>query len=216
MTRVAPLVTRCVDCHVPVDANGVADHSMVGGNVYLASEVTKDSTMTANEHGEPAAAHSRSRRRASGDAVDVTVSNRGAGHAFPTGVTDIREPWVELASGRRERERRRRATAAPRPTAPSRSTPRGSACDIAAADGELLYLHELSQIDAHPFARVVPPLRLRQTSSSTRRARSPRAAVQLDAVLYYRNVRTPYFRAATGERHGDRPRRSRSRASPCQ
>src|ERR1700691_4589770 len=36
---IAALVTRCVDCHVPLGANGVADHSMVGGNVYMASVI---------------------------------------------------------------------------------------------------------------------------------------------------------------------------------
>ena len=40
---------------------------------------------------------SASRRSARfGSEVVVTVRNRGAGHSFPTGVTDIREPWVEL------------------------------------------------------------------------------------------------------------------------
>ena len=33
----------------------------------------------------------------------------------------------------------------------------------------------------------------------------PEPAVELDAVLFYRNVRTPYFRAATGSGVGTAP-----------
>ncbi len=90
-----PPVTRCVDCHAPLGANGIADHSMVGGNVYMAQEITRDVTMTANVTANLKRAIGLTVTRA-GDAVTVTVTNRGSGHAFPTGVTDIREPWVEL------------------------------------------------------------------------------------------------------------------------
>ncbi len=88
-------LTRCIDCHAPEGANGIADHSMVGGNVYLAQLVTKDATMTANVTANLKKAILLVPKRADG-AVVVTVKNVGSGHAFPTGVTDIREPWVEL------------------------------------------------------------------------------------------------------------------------
>jgi hypothetical protein len=70
--------------------------------------------------------------------------------------------------------------------------------DIADADGGVLYLHQLDQATRLPFMQFVPaggslPLFVQAPASL------PAGAVGLDAVLFYRNVRTPYFRAATGD-----------------
>ena len=192
---VAPLVTRCVDCHVPLGANGVADHSMVGGNVYMASEITNDPSMTASVTANLQSAIGLEAKRV-GDAVDVTVRNRGAGHAFPTGVTDIREPWVELDAV----DAQGNLVAVYGGAAADGTIPLDAArfgMDIATANGQLLYLHELSKSTRIPYALFVPPLGsvdvLIDAPSTL-----PAGADHLDAVLYYHNIRTPYFRAATG------------------
>jgi hypothetical protein len=70
--------------------------------------------------------------------------------------------------------------------------------DIAKPDGTLLFLHELSAATRIPFQRVVPPLGTLDLLLVVPTA-LPAGAVALDAVLFYRNVRTPYFRAATGD-----------------
>jgi DNA-binding beta-propeller fold protein YncE len=192
---VAPAVTRCVDCHVPLGANGVADHSMVGGNVYMASEITNDATMTANVTANLKLAIAIDAKTVGGQ-VDVTVRNRGAGHSFPTGVTDIREPWVELQAvdGQGNIIAHYGGPAADGTIPPDAAR---LGIDVAAADGTILYLHELSKSTRIPFARLVPPLGSVDVLIAAP-ASLPAGATQLDAVLYYRNVRTTYFRAATG------------------
>ena len=55
-----------------------------------------------------------------------------------------------------------------------------------------------------PFSRVVPPRGSVQMTLTAPTTLSPPAVV-LDAVLYYRNVRTPYFRAATGDASATAP-----------
>ena len=191
---IAPPVTRCVDCHVPVGANGVADHSMVGGNVYMASEITNDATMTANVTANLKLAIGLAATRLA-STIDVTVKNRGSGHAFPTGVTDIREPWVELQAV----DGQGNVIATYGGPAADGTIPLDAArfgMDIATADGQILYLHELSKSTRIPFASFVPPLGSVDVFIDAP-SELPSGATELDAVLYYRNVRTPYFRAAT-------------------
>jgi hypothetical protein len=133
----------------------------------------------------------------------VIVSNRGAGHAFPTGVTDIREPWVELqARDVIGNVVARYGGPVADGTIPADAGRLGM--DIANQDGGILYLHQLSETASIPFMRVVPP----QGSVSltlTAPATLPSPAVTLFAVLYYRNVRTPFFRAATGDASATAP-----------
>ncbi len=189
-------VVRCVDCHAPKDSTGVADHAMVGGNVYVATEITKDPTMVAAEQANLSLALDLAASR-TGNAVTVTVKNHAAGHAFPTGVTDIREPWVELqAVDAQQNVVAHYGGPAPDGTIPPEAARFGM--DIAKADGGLLYLHELSQTTRIPFARFVPP-RGSADVILTAPTSLPSPAVELDAVLYYRNVRTTYYRAATGD-----------------
>jgi predicted CXXCH cytochrome family protein len=205
---VANAETVCVDCHAPRsdgESAGVkmpvADHAMIGGNVYLASR-----------QNDPALVDRVSKfvRRAiqldvkrGGDVVLVNVLNKGAGHAFPTGVADIREPWLELQAVDAGKTRLARYGG------PDSNglIPAGAArfgFDIAKPDGTLLFLHELSETTKIPFDRRIqahadmnfvfhlPPA-------------PPSGTAEFDVVLYYRNVRTPYFRAATGDPNGAAP-----------
>jgi hypothetical protein len=186
---------RCVDCHVPKDATGVADHSMVGGNVYYAHEIANDADMESREKASLQSALTIQTKRVGG-LVQATVLNVGSGHAFPTGVTDIREPWVELQAVDANHAPIARYGG---PGADGLLPPDAArlGMDLAKADGTILYQHELSETTRLPFARFVPPggsteLVLNAPSSL------PAGAVGLDAVLLYRNVRTPYYRAAKG------------------
>ncbi len=193
---IAPNVTRCVDCHVSVVSANVHDHSMIGGNVYVASQVTNDPTMTASVTANLKLAIVIESATRAGETVNVTVRNRGSGHAFPTGVTDIREPWIEIqAVDANHNPVAHYGGPADDGTIPADAARLGT--DIASADGTVLYLHELSRSTRIPFARFVPPL---GTVAVTVPAPSalPSGATGFDAVLYYRNVRTPFFRAASG------------------
>jgi DNA-binding beta-propeller fold protein YncE len=199
--RSAPGAATCVDCHMPDDGSGARDHGAAGGNVYVAEQFGEDDF--ASVVGDRLRTAIRLQARWHGAAVTVTVMNVGAGHAFPTGVTDIREPWIEIqvldATGQ----------AVARYGGPDASglIPAGAArfgMDIAAADGTTLYRHELTDTTRIPFARVVPA----QASVDVEipvPAPLPPSHAEVDAVLYYRNVRTPYYRAATGDPTGHAP-----------
>jgi hypothetical protein len=132
-----------------------------------------------------------------GSTVVATVVSSGIGHSFPTGVTDIREPWVELqAVDGQHKTLARYGGPAADGTIPASAARLGM--DIASADGTLLLLHQLDQTTRIPLARFVPAggqLSFFLDSPAS----LPAGAVGLDAVLLYRNVRTPYFRAATGD-----------------
>ena len=143
----------CVDCHMPDDGTGLHDHSAAGGNVYIAQQFA-----------EPDFAATVKRRLSSaiqlqayysGDEAHVTVMNVGSGHAFPTGVTDIREPWVELQAI----DSAGNVIATYGGPDASGLIPAGAArfgMDIAAPDGTILYRHELTSATRIPFARFVP------------------------------------------------------------
>jgi hypothetical protein len=187
--------TRCVDCHAAKDATGVADHAMIGGNVYYAKQILQDDGIAAREQDSLAKAITLSAAR-SGSAVFVTVTNVGAGHAFPTGVTDIREPWVELQAVDASHNVVARYGG---PLADGTISPDAArfGMDIAKADGTVLLKHELSLSTRTPFSRFVPPQGQQIVAIAAPDA-LPAGATELDAVLLYRNVRTPYFRAVTG------------------
>src|SRR5262249_31680555 len=127
---------RCIDCHMPT-SNGVADHRFPGGNVYLASHY-QQAALIAEQKQNLARAVSLDARRVPGGVL-VSVRTTGVGHSFPTGVTDLREAWVELDAPQ----------GSLRIGGPSQDgqLPPGVArlgTDIAAADGGVLYRHELS------------------------------------------------------------------------
>jgi predicted CXXCH cytochrome family protein len=194
----------CVDCHMPSTGTGtptVFDHGFVGGNVYLATAFA-DADFVAETTAKLQSAMSVSATR-SGASVAVTVQNHGAGHAFPTGVTDIREPWVELdavdATG----------TVLARYGGPDASgllppTAARFGIDIADASGDVLLLHQLSATTRIPFDRRIPAggsvtVTLAAPDSL------PAGATGLVATLYYHNVRTTFYRAASGDPTGSAP-----------
>jgi YVTN family beta-propeller protein len=186
-------VTLCVDCHAQKDDRGIADHAMIGGNVYMAGT---DADMIQKETANLKRAISLRAARVS-DTILVTVKNRAAGHAFPTGVTDVREPWVELQAV----DPSHKVLARYGGPGADGLVPAGAArlgLDIAKEDGTLLFLHELSETTRLPFERRVPAFGETDLVVTPPKALPP-GAVGLDAVLLYRNVRTPYFRAATGD-----------------
>jgi hypothetical protein len=76
--------------------------------------------------------------------------------------------------------------------------------DIAQADGAILLRHELSLATRVPYDVRVPSGES-QTLFVPVPASLPPGAASLDAVLYYRNVRTTYFQNATGESNGAAP-----------
>ena len=193
--------TTCVDCHMPDDGTGTHDHAAPGGNVYMAQAFGEpDFAATV---GKKLATAIQLQAAAAADGVHVLVMNTGAGHAFPTGVTDIREPWVEIQA--LDGSLGVVATyGGPDSTGLVPLTAARLGMDIAEADGTLLYSHELTQATRIPFERVLPA----QTSIELvvpLPATLPPNAVELDAVLVYRNVRTPYYRLASGDVNGHAP-----------
>ena len=84
------------------------------------------------------------------------VTNAGSGHAFPTGVSDIREAWVELrASDASGGILARIGGPGADGTLPPDSARLGT--DIATKDGTILYRHELAVTSRLPFDRRVLP-----------------------------------------------------------
>jgi hypothetical protein len=193
--------TTCVDCHMPDDGTGLHDHSAPGGNVYMAQQFGEQSFATALGGRLSAAIQIAAYYK--NDLAHVTVMNLGAGHAFPTGVTDIREPWVELQAIDSSKNVIARY-GGPDSTGLLPPDAARLGMDIAQADGTVLYRHELTSATRIPFARVVPA----QGSVVVEiplPTQLPGAFVEIDAVLYYRNVRTQYYRAASGDMTGHAP-----------
>jgi hypothetical protein len=188
--------TRCIECHMQRDANGVADHRFPGGNVYL-GQVIGDATLVAEQtRNLQSAVKLQATRVADGSGVQVVVTNVGVGHDFPTGVTDLREPWVEVD----EVDMAGNRVGAPYggPASQCDLLPAGAArlgTDFAGADGGVLLKHQLSVASRIPFDLRVPPGGAQSlfvpvpTSLQT---------LSLRARLYFRNVRTTYYRFATG------------------
>jgi hypothetical protein len=182
---------RCVDCHMAKDARGLADHHFPGGNVYLGQRFGDDSLVQAQKAKLSAAVSLGAQRVAGG--VLVTVRNGGAGHGFPTGVTDIREPWVELQAKDGSGNVIARIGGPGTDGLLAAETAR-LGIDIAAPDGGVLYLHELSGATRIAFDVRVPAGEAQALFIALPSNVAPNTP--LDAVLYYRNVRTPYYRAA--------------------
>jgi DNA-binding beta-propeller fold protein YncE len=196
-----PGTTTCVDCHMADNGSGTHDHSAPGGNVYIAQTFNEPDFATTV--GKKLGSAIELQASAAEDGVHVLVMNVGAGHAFPTGVTDIREPYVEVQA--LDAMRNLLATyGGPDSTGliPLASPRMGM--DIAAADGTLLYQHELTQATRIPFERLLPARTSMVLVVPVPLALPPTAA-ELDAVLLYRNIRTQYYRAATGDSTGHAP-----------
>ena len=186
-------VTGCIDCHAPKDTRGIADHAMIGGNVYMARAFSDDATVKAAQASLTRAVTMRASRVS--DVVLVTLKNRGAGHAFPTGVSDVREPWVELqAIDAGGHVVARYGGPDANGVLPPDAARLGM--DIASKDGTLLLLHELSETTRLTFDRRIPAGG--EVDLTVKRPEPlPPGAVKLDAVLLYRNVRAVYFKRAS-------------------
>lgn len=192
----------CVDCHMPKTA-GVADHAAPGGNVYLASTLT-DNAFADVVKKKMQSAIALQVIISGPNQVSVSVINNGVGHSFPTGVTDIREPWVEIDAVDEQGKTVQRF-GGPDGTGLIPATAARLGIDIASTDGTILLRHELTETTripydqrAFPFGSVSKGQPSKILSLPLSLPAIPQGAKGLDAVLYYRNVRTPYFRAATG------------------
>jgi hypothetical protein len=189
---------RCVDCHM-AKTNGIADHRFPGGNVYLGQTFGDDVLVNAQMQNLQHAVTLRAQRVDGG--VLVTVTNTGVGHGFPTGVTDIREPWVELQEvGQPPVDAGPPLLRIGGPTTDTDLLPAGAArlgIDIADSTGQVLYQHELNRATRIPFDVRVPAGEAQVFYIAVPPTVGPDA--KLDAVLRYRNVRATYYRAATGD-----------------
>ena len=186
--------TLCVDCHMS-PTNGVADHRAAGGNLYMGQRVG-DATTIADETANISNFITLTSTVSGSNAV-VDVYNKGSGHAFPTGVTDVREAWVELQAV----DAHGNALAHYGGPAADGTIPLSAArlgTDVASANGTLLYQHELSSATSLPYdTRVMPHQHVDFTLAIP--ASPPSGTAEIDAVLYYRNVRTTYYRLALGD-----------------
>jgi hypothetical protein len=194
--------TTCVDCHVADTGDGYThDHSMPGGNVYAAKQFNE--TDFASKVQAKLSTAVTLTAQLGGDGMHVVVMNTGAGHSFPTGVTDIREPWVEVQALDAKGNVLARY-GGPDSTGLVPATGARLGMDIAASDGTILYRHELTDATRIPFQRVVPS---RESVEVVVPVPStlPSGETHLKAVLYYRNVRTQYYRLATGNASGAAP-----------
>ncbi len=218
--RYAP-ATRCVDCHMKPLAGGGYDHRFPGGNVYLGQIVQASQPPAQADAGATDSLVAEQTYNLShlvkleahtvSGGVLVTVVNAGSGHGFPTGVTDIREPWIELQP---KDEGGNVLAHLGGPASATDLLPPGAArlgIDIAAADGTPLLLHQLSLVTRIPFDVRIPSGEAQSFFVYTA-AGLPANTKTTDAVLLYRNVRTTYYRAATGDDAGAAPTTEMARA----
>ena len=194
--------TRCVDCHMPFTSASVADHRAAGGNLYMGMRIGSledaglDSSLVAAQMGHLTAFASLTNATKAGANVTVDITNYGSGHGFPTGVSDIREAWVEVqALDTKSNLLARIGGPGDDGLLPATATRLGA--EIASSDGTVLLHHELSQATSLPFdQRVMPGLDRAMTVTVKLPSSLPAATSELDAVLFYRNVLTVFYRAA--------------------
>ncbi len=140
--------------------------------------------------------------------VQVVATNAGAGHSFPTGVSDLREPWVEVdqvdATGTVVQQ-----YGAPGSDGMLPSDAARLGTDIADANGDLLLRHELSVAARVPF-EVRIPARGAQSLFVPVPAGVPTSSLR--AVLYFRNVRTTDYPFAMQGSTGNAPSVEMARA----
>jgi YVTN family beta-propeller protein len=89
---------RCADCHMPAD-KGWADHTFLGPNLWFYRTYgTEEQEAAAVALLQRAATVALTPSISSGGAssVRVTIENVGAGHRFPTGVSNLREVFLEV------------------------------------------------------------------------------------------------------------------------
>jgi YVTN family beta-propeller protein len=186
--------TPCVDCHMKPVSSGF-DHRFPGGNLFMGQQFG-DSTLTAGETYNLTHVMQIQAQAVPGG-VQVTLRNGGAGHSFPTGVTDVREAWVEI----QPMDAQGHALAhVGGPASASDLLPAGAArlgTDIAGADGSLLLLHQITAATHTPFDVRVPSGEA-VTLFVPVPGPMPAGTVEIDAVLEQRALRTTFYQALTG------------------
>jgi hypothetical protein len=183
----------CVDCHMPKNDGEHADHGAAGGNLYMGHAFGDDALVAAQTHKLQTALELTATR--AGGGVYVFAHNKAVGHGFPTGVTDIREPWVEIEA--LDANKNVLATyGGPGQDALLPSNAARLGIDIAKPDGTVLLLHELSAATRITYDLRIPA-QATQALFVPIPQPLPQGTKELDAVLRYRLVRTPYYQAAT-------------------
>ncbi len=181
--------TPCVDCHMP-KGNGVADHAALGGNLYMATDAASIATLQSRLR----AAITISATRAS-DGVHVVARNVTIGHSFPTGVVDVKEAWVEVqAIDAQKNVIARYGSPLNGPVAP---IPGRLGLDFNDDTGVALQFHELTHARSIRFDRRIPAQGSLELVLDAPPG-LPTGATEMDAVLYYRNIKTFYAQAAGG------------------
>jgi DNA-binding beta-propeller fold protein YncE len=186
--------TLCVDCHMPKTA-GIADHHAAGGNVYLAQSVIEDSTLLTLQTAHLNATLTLVPQHVSGGVL-VTLHNTGAGHSFPTGVTDIKQAWLQIEA--LDGSGNNLATYGgldAQGLVPSNAARLG--IDIAQADGTVLLRHELTETTRIPYDVRVPSGEAQALFVPVPDT-LPTGTAELDAVVIFGVVRTTYYRDAVG------------------
>jgi len=186
--------TLCVDCHMPKTA-GVADHHAAGGNVYLAQTVIGDAKLLSEQTAHLKATLALSPVRVAGGVL-VTVRNVGAGHSFPTGTTDIKQPWLQIEALDGSGKQLAVYGGLQDGLVPSGAARLG--IDLAQADGTVLLRHELTKTTRIPYDVRVPPGEAQVLFVPVPDA-LPQGTVELDAVVIYGVVRTTFYRDAVGD-----------------
>ena len=188
--------TQCTSCHMSKLESGAHDHSIVGGNVALAARYPTPGWREKIEANLATAAALDGTR--AGDKIEIDVKAITIGHSLPTGVPDLRELWIELeghdASGKTVTTLGAPATDGSIDESTSRL-----GLDLSSSDGTVLQLHELGLATAIPFDRRVPAGGAVHFSIDAKSLLATPNVVTVDAVLHYRNVRPPFYRAALGD-----------------
>jgi DNA-binding beta-propeller fold protein YncE len=189
--------TLCVDCHMP-KTNGVADHRAAGGNVYM-GQTFGDATLVQEQTTHVRSVLSVDAQRVAGGVV-VTLRNAGAGHDFPTGVTDIRQPWVQVDAKDAQGNVVASFGGLEGGVLPDDAARLG--IDIAQTDGTRLLEHQLSLATRIPFDVRIPS---GEAQAVFVPVSAQPAGTTLEAVVTFGVVRATYFRAASGDPNASAP-----------
>ena len=183
--------TLCVDCHMP-KTQGIADHRAAGGNVYL-GQMYGDPTLLEEQTAHVQAVLSVDAQNVAGGVL-VTLRNTGAGHDFPTGVTDIKQAWVQIEA--------KDATGTAVSTYGGLEggvVPQSAArlgIDFANAEGTVLLRHELTEATRIPFDVRVPP---GEAQALFVPVPAQPTGTTLEAVVIFGVVRATYYRFAVDD-----------------
>ena len=193
--------TPCQACHLPKQDDGTHDHSFVGGNVALAALFPSPGWTEALETNLKSAAGLTATKDASG-VVTVDVRASGVGHLLPTGVADLRELWIEIAGFDASGAEVARVGAPASDTGLIDDSGPRLGLDLADASGAILRLHELGEAVAIPFDRRAAPKSSTKLTIDASSVLMAAGVAKVQAELHYRNVRPPFYRAATGDASG--------------